>query len=377
MPTIAIAGLTSAQKKALRIADNKIPLEATWNADQLAIELEEIGALDIDFDFTLTGFEIPEIDLIFENALEIVSDSHSDVFPVVDDHASLVTKRGDLWLLDDHRVHCGDARNGEDYFVLMNGTLAQIAITDAPFNVRIDGHVGGKGSIKHHEFMMASGEMSDDEYSEFLDSYVANMAKFSEPASVHYHFIDWRHHGQLECICLKHYSDHLNTCIWVKGNGGMGSLYRSQHEIVLVMKNGPGSHINNVQLGKFGRNRTNVWNYAGINSFGPERDEQLAMHPTTKPVTLVADAILDCSRRGDIVLDPFLGSGTTIIAAERTGRRAFGMEIDPVYIDTAIRRWQTYSGSEAVHAESGKTFHELEHSRNWPSRTRLIEPESS
>jgi hypothetical protein len=207
---------------------------------------------------------------------------------------------------------------------------------------------------------MATGEMTEGQFTEFLGKACRLFADHSIPGSVHNVCMDWRHAGELLAAGKEVYSSLLNICVWVKHNGGMGSLYRSQHEFVFVFKNGEGAHCNNVQLGKHGRNRTNVWNYPGINNFGRDTEEGnlLAMHPTVKPVALVADAILDCSRRGDIVLDAFLGSGSTLIACERTGRRCYGIEIDPLYVDTAIRRWQKHTGAFAIRSSDGRAFND-------------------
>jgi DNA modification methylase len=237
--------------------------------------------------------------------------------------------------------------------------------TDPPYNVPVNGHVSGKGVIQHREFAMASGEMTEAEFTDFLGQACTQLAAHSASGSIHYLCMDWRHVDELLAAGKKVYAELLNVCVWVKHNGGMGSLYRSQHELVFVFKNGAASHCNNVQLGKYGRNRTNVWNYRGANDFGRTTEEGnlLAMHPTVKPVPLVADAILDCSRRGDLVLDAFLGSGSTLIACERTGRWCCGVEFDPLYVDTTIRRWQKYSGATAVEAATGMTFAEREEGR--------------
>jgi DNA modification methylase len=233
--------------------------------------------------------------------------------------------------------------------------------TDPPYNVPIDGHASGLGAIRHRPFPMASGEMNEAEYTAFLAQACRNLAAFSADGSIHFVCMDWRHLDELMAAGREAYGELKNVCVWVKDNAGMGSLYRSQHEFVLVFKHGRGSHHNNVQLGQFGRNRSNVWRYPGVNSFARcgEEGNLLALHPTVKPVAMVADAMLDCSARGEIVLDAFLGSGTTVIAAERTGRRCYGLELDPAYVDTIIRRWQTLTGGSARHAVSGRSFDHL------------------
>jgi DNA modification methylase len=240
----------------------------------------------------------------------------------------------------------------------MNGQSADLVFTDPPYNVKIGGHVSGLGAIHHREFAMAVGEMDAAQFTDFLTQSCTLMAQNSIDGSLHFVCMDWRHTGELLAAGNATYSEHKNTCVWVKSNAGMGSFYRSQHEFVFVFKHGKAPHRNNIELGKFGRHRSNVWNYPGINSFGRSGGEGnlLALHPTVKPVAMVADAILDCSARGGLVLDPFLGSGTTLIAAERMGRRCYGIEIDPLYVDTTIRRWQTYSGNIAIHAVTAETF---------------------
>ena len=245
--------------------------------------------------------------------------------------------------------------------MLLDEERAAIVFTDPPYNVPIDGHASGLGAIHHRPFPMASGEMDRSEFIAFLGQAFRNLAAFSIDGSLHYICMDWRHLAELLAAGRDIYDELKNLCVWVKDNGGMGSLYRSQHELVFVFKQGSGSHRNNVQLGQFGRNRSNVWHYPGANSFARcgEEGNLLALHPTVKPVAMVADAILDWSARGEIVLDAFLGSGTTLIAAERTGRRCCGIELDPAYIDTTIRRWQALTGDSACHAASSRRFDDL------------------
>jgi DNA modification methylase len=234
--------------------------------------------------------------------------------------------------------------------------------TDPPYNVPIAGHATGLGRIQHRDFEMASGEMSEKEFTEFLTQALAHLAEHSTDGALHFICMDWRHMGELLAAGRRAYSELKNLCVWSKDNAGMGSLYRSQHELVFVFKNGKGLHRNNVQLGQYGRYRSNVWHYPGVNCFSRKTEEGnlLELHPTVKPVALVADAILDCTDRGGIVLDSFLGSGTTVIAAERTGRICCGIELDPVYVDTAIRRWQAFTSQNAVNESSGQTFAEVE-----------------
>jgi DNA modification methylase len=276
------------------------------------------------------------------------------------DHAA-VTEPGDLWLLGKHRVLCGNSLEEDSYQSLMGARRAAAVFSDPPFNVKIDGNVCGKGTIRHREFEMASGEMSEADFFSFLNNSLRLLSRYSANNSIHFICMDWRHAGDLIAAGKQNYDEFLNMCIWVKDNGGMGSLYRSQHELVLVFRKGNGQHRNNIQLGKFGRNRTNVWKYPGVNTLSKQGSEGnlLAMHPTVKPVQMVADAMLDCTARSEIVLDGFLGSGTTLMAAERVGRVCCGIEIDPIYVDVSIRRWQNLTGEPAVHAQTGKRFDEI------------------
>ena len=270
-----------------------------------------------------------------------------------------VSQAGDLWSLGEHRLLCGDARDAAAFRRLMGDSRAQMVFADPPYNVRIDGNVCGSGAIRHDEFVMASGEMSEVEYTEFLTTVCCNIVANSTDGSIHYICIDWRHLYELLTAARGAGMELKNVCVWNKDNAGMGTFYRSKHELVCVFKSGTAPQINNFELGQQGRYRTNVWDYPGANSFRKGRMEDLSMHPTVKPVALFADAIKDCSRRRAIVLDCFVGSGTTVIAAEQTGRRAYAMELDPRYVDTTIRRWQDYTGDVAIHLETGSTFAEL------------------
>jgi DNA modification methylase len=233
---------------------------------------------------------------------------------------------------------------------------AQMIFTDPPYNVEIDGNVCGLGSIRHREFVMASGEMSETEFIEFLLNTFRHLVEFSADGSIHFVSIDWRHIRELLAAAMEVYAEFKALCVWNKSNAGMGSLYRSKHELFCVFKNGSARHVNNIDLGRYGRNRTNVWDYPGVNSLGEGRLTELAMHPTAKPVALVADAILDCSKRNGVILDCFGGSGTTLIAAEKTGRRGYLIEFDPAYVDVTIKRYEKVTGQKAVHAATGRSF---------------------
>jgi DNA modification methylase len=303
-----------------------------------------------------------EIDLRIAS-LEDPADPDDDPADAVPEqlHGPSLSRRGDLWLLGRHRVLCGNALDPADFTVLMDDRQAEMVFTDPPYNLPIDGHVGGLGAIHHRAFAMAAGELSKTEFTDFLTQACRNLVTSSADGSIHFLCIDWRHLEELMAAGHEAYRELKNICVWIKDNAGMGSLYRSQHEFVFVFKHGDAGHRNNVQLGRFGRNRSNVWHYRGVNSFARHGAEGnlLALHPTVKPVAMIADAILDCSARGEIVLDAFLGSGSTVIAAERTGRRCYGMELDPIYVDTIVRRWQALTGGSARHASSGRSFDEL------------------
>ncbi len=364
VPTIRLDQLSKEQIKAYILADNKLALNAGWDKEILAIELEYLLQLDCaDFDVTITGFEVPEIDLILSEAKGAAEPE--DEPPLVSPDQPAVTKPGDLWLLGKHRLLCGNALHASDYRALMGNKRAAVVFTDPPFNVQINGHATGNGAIRHREFAMASGEMSEAEFFSFLNNSLRLIGDFSANNSVHFICMDWRHIGELLGAGKQNYDEFLNLCVWVKNNGGMGSFYRSQHELVAVFRKGRGAFRNNIQLGQFGRNRTNVWHYPGVQTQSKQGDEGnlLALHPTVKPVAMVADAILDCSARGEVVLDPFLGSGTTLLAAERVGRVCCGIEIDPIYIDVVIHRWQKYTGDAAVHVDSGKPFNQIAEQR--------------
>lgn len=361
VPAVCVRHLSPEQKRAFAIADNKIAENATWDFELLKGELQVLSNLKYDFDFSAIGFETAEVDLILgddDNAAE------DDALPQVKPSPPPVNKRGDIWQLGDSRLICGNALSAADYHAVLGDQKARAVIADPPYNVPVNGHVGGKGRVKHREFAMASGEMTSAEFTEFLASVCSLLARFGLDGSLHYIFMDWLHTAEILAAARRVYSEQKSTCVWAKTNAGMGSLYRSQHEFVHVFKNGSAPHVNNIQLGAYGRNRSNLWTYQGINSFGRSRDALLALHPTVKPVALVADIIKDCTHRGDLVLDPFAGSGTTLIAAEKTGRRAALLEIDPLYCDVIVRRWQTFTGSRAVCANTGRTFDDHKAMRN-------------
>ena len=354
VPTLVLADMTEAERRAYVIADNRLAELAGWDEDRLASELAAIGGLDSDFDLSLTGFDGGALEKLLE--LAAGGGSGGDELVDLDTESPAVSRTGDIWILGDHRLIVGDALDRTVFEQLMKGELAQMVITDPPYNVPIEGHVCGLGKVKHAEFAMASGEMSEAEFVAFLSTSLVNLAHFSKDGSIHYVFMDWRHMGEVAAAGEAAYAELKNLVVWNKDNGGMGAFYRSKHELVFVFKKGTAKHINNFGLGENGRYRTNVWDYPGISSLGPDRAAQLAMHPTVKPVAMIADAMRDCSRRNGIVLDAFSGSGTTIIAAEETGRRARVIEIDPRYADVAVRRWQSVTGSRAVLEDGGLAF---------------------
>jgi DNA modification methylase len=354
VPTICISHMTPAQKRAYIIADNRLcEIGGKWSRKLLALEHEAIQLLDPEFDLTATGFELDDIEIMFENELE----GRDDEVPEPDRSRAAVSRLGDLWILGEHRLLCSDALLVPSFEQLMGNERAQLVITDAPYNVEINGNVSGRG--KHREFVQASGEMSRDEFTSFLSTAFGNLIAFSLDGSIHFLFMDWRHLAEMVAATAQ-YTEFKNLICWNKHSAGMGTFYRSKHELVFVMKNGKTRHINNFGLGEKGRHRSNVWDYAGLSGWTPDRNAELAMHPTVKPVPMIVDALKDCSRKDGIVLDCFGGSGTTIIAAEQVGRRARVIELDPHYVDISIRRWQAATGEKAVLLDSGRTFDELE-----------------
>lgn len=364
VPVIVARGWSKARIQAFRLAANRLAELATWDTELLALELGSIIELD-EVTIDLLGWETGEIDVLLETA--VPADPGSASSDPDDEQLALpsrpVSRLGDLWQLGDHRLLCGSTLDGASWQTLLAGREAAMVFTDSPYNVPVNGHVCGLGRTQHAEFAMASGEMSRDEFIHFLIEAICPMAEATRDGGLLYLCMDWRGLDQLLVAIASCNLSLINLCVWKKSNGGMGSLYRSQHELVLVTKKGNAPHTNNVQLGRYGRYRTNIWSYAGVNSFGSTRMDDITDHPTVKPVALVADAIRDVTRPGEIVLDGFMGSGTTILAAERTRRVACGIEIEPGYIDVAIRRWEKRTGRQAVLAGTGETFAEVRESR--------------
>ena len=359
IPAIQISGLSDAERRALMLADNKIAENAGWDFEMLASELADLSATELKFDLEVTGFDVAEMDLIIDaGPKNNIQDPDEPPCQAV--QSVPVSRLGDLWQLGRHWLICGDAKSSEVYAALMRGDLAHGMFTDAPYNVRVNGHVTGMGRTRHREFAEASGEMSDSEYQAFLDHTLGLAARHCRDGAIAFSCIDWRHVSAMETAGLRSFGAVLNLCIWSKNNAGMGSLYRSQHELIFVFRKGRAVHRNNVQLGRYGRNRSNVWHYPGANAFSAGRKNELENHPTPKPVAMIRDALLDVTARSDIVLDPFMGAGATLIAAERCGRVACGIEIDPLYVDVTLRRWRVETGQEPVRVSDGRTFAEAE-----------------
>ena len=350
VPCLRQDQMTDEQKRAYVLADNKLAENAGWDEELLAIELGALHELDLDFSLDITGFSIAEVDNLIEGtSIEEPGDPADDHLPDADVPSRC--KPGDLWQLGKHRLICGDSLDPQTIRRLMEGEQARMVFTDPPYNVPIEGHVGNSGKIKHREFAMASGEMSQGEFTAFLQKAFTNMADNSLDGSIHYICMDWRHMQEVMDAGNNIYDEFKNLIVWVKDNGGMGTFYRSRHEMVFAFKKGTAPHINTFELGQHGRYRTNVWEYKGVNTMRAGRMEELALHPTVKPVQMIADAIKDVSGRGDIVLDLFGGSGSTLIAAHKTGRRGYLCELDSIYCDRIIARWEAFSHDEAMKIE--------------------------
>lgn len=362
VPTVALSHLTEAERRAYVLADNKLALNAGWDREILAIELQ--GLIDLEFDVEITGFSLAEVDFVLDHASDADPDGTDEPEDAVPAHAgAAVTRRGDLWLLGRHRLLCGDTRIEADIDRLMEDGRADLVFTDPPYNVAIDGNVCGMGSVRHREFAFASGEMSKQQFTAFLTDTLGNISRHMRDGAIAFVCMDWRHMGELLAAGEQAFTQLKNLVVWNKTNGGMGAFYRSKHELIFVFKQGVGEHTNSFGLGETGRYRTNVWDYAGISSLSAGRADELAMHPTVKPVALIADAIRDCSRRGEVILDGFGGSGSTLIAAEKTGRCARLIEYDPAYCDTIVRRWEAFTGKRATLQGSRAPFEQIAEER--------------
>ncbi len=359
VPVIHVEHLGPAEIEALALAENRIGDESSFSAETVSLIMRDLAGIG-DFDLSTTGFDTGEIDFMLAEPGE-----EDDGFEEAVSHdGPAIARPGDLFELGGHRIVCGDARDPTVFALLLGDERVRASISDVPYNVPVNGHVSGTG--RHAEFAMASGEMTPAEFTAFIAAVSRLLAEHGVDGSLHYLFMDFRHMREMLDGAGPVFGEPINLCCWVKRNGGMGSFYRSRHELVFVYRAGSASHVNNVRLGRHGRDRSNVWEYAGANSFGRTRDAMLAAHPTSKPVPLVADAILDCTNRDDLVLDAFLGSGTTLVACERSGRRCRGIEIAPHYVDASLLRAERLLGQPAIHVATGKTFAALTHSRRNP-----------
>ncbi|MEH2561804.1 DNA modification methylase [Bradyrhizobium sp. AZCC 2289] len=350
VPAVTIADLDDSKLRLLRLALNRLGEDSSWDTEALALEFSDVLALDQNVDLQISGFEMGEIDAHLLGA----GDEEDELPPI--EAGAAVTRPGDTWILGDHRLHCGNALDTKSFDYLLGDQRASMVFTDPPYNVEIDGHVSGLGRTRHSEFAMASGEMSSTEFEVFLATALGHASRYALDGSIHFVCMDWRRIKELLAAATPVYAEMKNLCVWNKSNAGMGSLYRSKHELVFVFKKGHAAHVNNIQLGRFGRHRPNVWDYPSQNVWANSAKGKLSIHPTVKPVALVADAIRDCSNQNDVILDPFGGVGTTLIAAERTERCAKLIEIDPLYVDATVRRWQHLTGKIAVHAETAQPF---------------------
>lgn len=369
VPVIELAHLSEAERRAYVIADNRLAELAGWDREILAIELQALSEMELDFDLEVTGFETAEIDLLLDD--DVGERDPADVVPAPV-AGPAITRLGDVWQLGRHKLICGDALDPATYRRLMGDERARAVFADPPYNVKIDGHVCGSGKVKHREFAMATGEMDKAGFTSFLRDALAAMAEVSLDGAIHFVCMDWRHMGELSAAGAEVYTELKNLVVWAKTNGGMGTFYRSRHELIFVYKVGTSKHLNTFGLGETGRYRTNVWDYPGVNSFGSNQ-EDLALHPTVKPTALVADAIRDVTQRGDIVLDGFGGSGTTLIASERTGRVARLIELDPLYCDVICQRFEAQTGQPARLAGTDQTFADVAHDREAEAGTATVE----
>lgn len=369
LPCIVVDHLSADEARLLAIAINRLPQKATWDLPRLTFELQELIACDLPVE--VTGFSFPQIDQMLQEE----DTGEPDPGPLeADPRLAAVSAAGDLWGLGPHRILCGNALVGAHYDRLIGGIQVRMVLTDMPYNVKVRGHIT-RGD--HEEFRMASGEMSDEEFIGFIIGWIRLASDHLVDGGLLATFIDWRGLESTLSVGRSLGFDLLNIIVWAKTNAGMGSLWRSAHEMLPVFKVGDAPHINNVELGRHGRWRSNVWHAPGASSLGSDSREGLKLHPTVKPVALLEDALLDVTRRGEVVLDPFLGSGSLIIAAEKCGRRAFGIELEERYVDVAVRRWQHHTGAEAILEATGETFSEVEARRqrgDGPELKRLPKP---
>jgi DNA modification methylase len=356
VPVIRRRFLDPAERRAFALADNRLAELSSWDPEILAGELEIL--FDGGFDIETIGFSTADLDFaIVDEKADSAKREKAERVELPDPDAHAVSRAGDLWLIGPHKLLCGDARQVASWEALLAEDRASLVFADPPFNVSINGHVSGTGH--HREFVMGAGEMSAPEFTTFLRAVFRNCVRFSTDGSIHYHCMDWRHAREILDAADGVYDQFKQLVVWAKTNASMGTFYRSRHELVFVFKAGRAKHTNNFGLGETGRYRTNVVEYAGANTFRKGRAEDLEAHSTVKPTAMVADFLLDCSNRGDLVVDPFVGSGTTLIAAHRTKRRGSGIELDPLYVDTALRRLAKASGLTPILAGDGRSFDEI------------------
>lgn len=374
VPTVRIDHLDANEVRLLRIALNKLGTQSEWDKVELAAEFTELLSLDVDLAYEVTGFETPEIDNLVHPPAATGEEDPDDAPFAVGEPGSAVARLGDLWELGDHKVLCGSSLEGVSLAALMGAELAAMVMTDHPYNVKIAGNVSGLGKKTHREFVQASSEMSEAEFVAFLTQSIRALAMFCQNGSLLYLFMDWRSVWEMTSSIRAADLTLFNLAVWVKRSPAMGAFDRSQHELCFIAKKGGAAHRNNIQLGRFGRTRANCWFYPGVNSFGPGRDEQLAMHPTCKNVSMLADAIRDATNRGEIVLDGFLGSGSTLIAAERTGRICRGVELDPLYVDVILHRWERATGRKVTLHGTGETLEEVAARRKAESEVEPLTP---
>lgn len=347
VPVIRVRFMSEADKRAFALAENRLAELGDWDEEILAEELIWLNDEEL-LDFT--GFDLGDINL----ALDDLPSEQEDFAPPALGTVA-VSRLGDLWIIGPHKLFNGDATKINSYELLLGSSVATLIFADAPYNVRIPGNVSSLGKAKARDFLQGSGEMSPAEFTAFLRSVFRLLVLFSSRGSIHFQCMDWRHQREILDAADGVYAELKNLIVWKKSNAGMGSFYRSAHELIFAFKAGSGKHINNFGLGETGRYRTNVWEYEGANTFRKGRDRDLADHPTVKPLAMVMDAILDCSNRGDLVLDPFSGSGVTLTAAHKTQRIGAAIELDPLYVDVSLRRLCAASGLTAMH-EDGRTF---------------------
>lgn len=353
VPVIRMQFLSEADRRAFALADNRIAELAGWDENLLAAELTFL--LEDGFELEITGFTLADVDLSIGEA----PPEDDEPVELPDPDRDAVTLPGDLWLIGPHRIYCGDSRNASSYEALLGDERAAMIVADLPYNVPINGHVSGNGRVRHREFMMAVGEMSPAEFIAFMRAIFRMLVRFSVDGSIHYHFMDWRHLREILDAADGIYTEFKQLLVWNKTSAGQGAFYRSKHELIPVFKNGRGPHQNHFGLERY---RANVLDYPGACGFYKGRKQDLEAHPTVKPTALIGDLMSDCSSRGDIILDPCLGSGSTLLAAHHMKRRGYGIEIDPLYVDTAIRRLTVASRTCAVHAD-GRTFEDVAEQR--------------